>query len=564
MNREFKFRHANEIAGVFVIGAAVLFVLGVIFAGRSQGWFEQRFTLMVVFDTIEGSFGLQEGAPVLVRNTTAGRVGPVLPTPDGLMGTTLVLKDRFRPFITTDSVAKIKKQFGVAGDSYVDIARGQGTIIQDGARITCIKDEELLETAQKMLTDVQASVLPILERVESIINSVASILEQVDKGDGVVGASISDATLRDDVKSIVSNMEVVSGQAETTIGAISTLVSNDVARVINNTEVISTQVAELMQRDVPQLAGESVKLASELTRTLTETRRLITGIQRHWLLRRYVENDPEVLSLVPGSQGWFRGQDDVEGALQQDLIAARTGDDAQAVRQHAANLAIFALDAGDLAQAETYLEEIRFARRLTGGTETAREQLLAAEISRRRGDLEKAQQLAEQAGENSRGRSGHAVYAESRLLLASVFISTGQMDDARRMRDDASKAVKKEGNPPLLAAAIAGLSAALAVMEGDFLAAASGYGAQAELLKQIGMHHGMTVALCKAGEIYSQLGMASSGTSYYLRAAGSLLACGDRAEAESMFQRASEQAAASGDELLQSRVETMRRERGEK
>ena len=582
MNREFKFRHANEIAGVFVIGAAVLFVLGIVFAGRSQGWFEPRFTLNVVFDTVEGSFGLQEGAPVLVRNIKAGRVGPVLPTPDGLMGTTLELKERFRPFITIDSVAKIKKQFGVAGDSYVDIVRGQGVIITDEANIECVKDEELLETAQKMLADVQTNIMPILANAEAIIASVASILDQVDTGKGVAGAAIGDTQMRDDVRGMVTHLASITASAEKTVGTVDALMSNEVAQVMENVGVLSAQTVELMSNEVaqvmanvgvlsaqtvelmrdqvPQLAGETVKVQAELTRTLAETRRLIEGLQRHWLLRKYVVHEPERFSLFSGIPG---GDPDParREVLESALIDARMADDPARIRLCAYNLAVAAL-AGDAPEAAAgLLQEIRFSARLAGEELTAPEQLLAAELSRRAGDLEQAAVEAEAVAGATRGRRERSLQAEAWMLLTAIYTDSGNAEGARKALRESERAVDRmDTDSPLPDAALAGLEATIALLEGNPAAAAAAYAAQADRLRMAGSLAGMTEAQQRAGDLYATLGMSSSSATYYLRAAGGLQARGLDKEASRLLESAQAQASFSGDELLMARIADMGRQ----
>ncbi len=560
MNREFKFRHANEIAGVFVIGAAVLFVLGIVFAGRSQGWFEPRFTLNVVFGTTEGSFGLQEGAPVMVRNTQAGRVGPVIPTLDGLMGTTLVLKDRFRPFITTDSVARIKKKFGVAGDSYVDIPRGQGGIIIDEAYIECVKDEELLETAQKMLADVQTNIMPILAKAEAIITSVASILDQVDTGKGVAGAAIGDSQLRDNVTATVANIEAITASAENTVGTVNTLMSNEVATVMANVGVLSAQTVELMRDEVPLLAGETVKVQAELTRTLAETRRLIGGLQRHWLLRKYVDHEPTRLSLITGIPG---GDPDParREALVSALAEARMADDPALIRLSAYNLAVDALAGNALELSADLLQEIRFSARLAGEELTAPEQLLAAELSRRTGDLEQAAVAAEAVVGATRGRRERALQAEAWMLLTAVYTDSGNATGARRALKETERAVKRDdADATLPRAALAGLEAGIALLEGNLAAAAAAYAAQADRLRVAGSHTGMTEAQQRAADLYATLGMSSSAATYYLRAAGGLQARGLDTEAARVLESAQAQASFSGDELLMARIADMGRQ----
>jgi len=97
--RPFKFRFASEIAGSFVLLALFLVLAGIVFAAHYQGWFEGTFTLKTKFTTEEGSYGLQEGSEVRVRNAVAGKVGKIRPTADGGMELTFEIQKRFRRFV---------------------------------------------------------------------------------------------------------------------------------------------------------------------------------------------------------------------------------------------------------------------------------------------------------------------------------------------------------------------------------------------------------------------------------------------------------------------------------
>ena len=172
MSIPFKFRYANRMAGILVIVAVLLFVIGVILAGRAQGWFEGQFSMVATFKTEQGTFGLLEGDEAWVMNTVAGRVNSIRPTQAGYMQARFELKKRFQPLVRTDSVAIVKKKFGIAGDSYVEIQEGKGEPVRDGAAIECRRDEDVLETARKVLGDVQAQIAPVLDGLKQIVTNV--------------------------------------------------------------------------------------------------------------------------------------------------------------------------------------------------------------------------------------------------------------------------------------------------------------------------------------------------------------------------------------------------------
>lgn len=237
MKEPFRFRYVNEIVGAFILVACLLVLSGIVVAGRARGWFEGEFSVHTVFSTDEGSFGLKEGDEVRVRNTVAGRVHRIRPTEEGGLLTTFRLMSRFQPFVRTDSLARVKRKFGVAGDSFVEIEMGKEPVIEDGDTITSAKDEVVTETIQKLLAKVEEVGVPMLTEIQEILHGVRGITGDIQSGKGMVGSVLKDETL-------AHNMRSSAGQMQTLIG--------------------ETRIA------------------------VQETTRLIQGVQKHWLIRRYI------------------------------------------------------------------------------------------------------------------------------------------------------------------------------------------------------------------------------------------------------------------------------------
>ncbi len=552
MKREFKFRHADEIAGTLVICAVALFVLGVVLAGRSQGWFEGKFVLNIRFETQEGSFGLQEGAIVQVRNTVAGRVGKIMPIEGGLLGTTLIIKERFRPFITKDSVAKVKKKFGVAGDSYVEVVRGPGgMIVDDEDLIRCAKDEELMETAQKMLEELEKTMLPMVEEIERIVASAASIMSSVEKGEGIAGAVVGDSKLRDDLTHIVAHLESIAGEADKAVVEVGTLLSNEVNSVVGDVTVMADHARTMFTNDVARLTSNMHGLQDEATRTLKESRRLIEAIQRHWLFRKHVKEDSGTVALVPATLCMVEN-DAVSRALEETLVAARAADETEGIARNAYNLAVARLAAGDRASAETLNTEARIAYR-SAGKSGAATYLLEAELSRLVREFDAAITLVKQAIEELEGGADKETRVEAQVLLATVYVDAEDIERAQEALERAER-LNRRLELPQYAAAIEGLRGRIALMQGDKEAAATAFTAQADHLREAGALKTMVVALQETADVYRDLGMAASAAEFYYRAANSLLAQGKTVRARELLAQAQAAAEAAGDALLQKRV----------
>jgi ABC-type transporter Mla subunit MlaD len=180
MNQPFKFRFVNEIVGVFVIGAIVLLIVGIFLAGRAQGFFESKFKLHIEFATEEGSFGLQKGSDVRIRDAVAGTVSSITPSSDGILTATLVIKESFHPFVRINSRAIVKRALIITGDAYIDISSGSmgDPIMPDGSKIKCIRDTQIIEQATRLIDDLHTNTIPILKQTKVVLDEIAPLAAQ--------------------------------------------------------------------------------------------------------------------------------------------------------------------------------------------------------------------------------------------------------------------------------------------------------------------------------------------------------------------------------------------------
>lgn len=180
MNQPFKFRYVNEIAGVFVLGAVALLIAGIFLAGRAQGFFEPKFKLCTEFATEEGAFGLQKGAEVRIRAAAAGTVLSIVPSSNGVLTATLVIKESFHPFVRINSKAIVKKALIITGDSYIDISSGnmREAIMPAGSMIKCVKDTQIIEEATRLIDDLHTNTIPILKQTKVVLDEIAPLAIQ--------------------------------------------------------------------------------------------------------------------------------------------------------------------------------------------------------------------------------------------------------------------------------------------------------------------------------------------------------------------------------------------------
>jgi phospholipid/cholesterol/gamma-HCH transport system substrate-binding protein len=300
MAKPFKFRYVNEIVGGFVLLTFVLLVVGVVLVGRAQSWFEPKITVRVLFPP-EGSAGIKKGAEVQILGTLVGMVEEVVVKDDGSMEGIVRIQGRFARFIRGDSKAILKKKFGVAGDAFIEITKGSGPALT-GIDIVLYaeNDVELLAMAQELVQNVRDAVVPVIDQIRL--------------------ALVEYTRLAADLRSPTGHVQMILAQVEGVAKGLRT--GQGAAGKILSDPKTADQVAESVQtvntalKDVKAILADVKKATAELPGATLQTRdalyeaeKLLEGIQRHWLLRGYVEQVTPSERVSPDGVGVAGGKE---------------------------------------------------------------------------------------------------------------------------------------------------------------------------------------------------------------------------------------------------------------
>jgi phospholipid/cholesterol/gamma-HCH transport system substrate-binding protein len=298
MSKPFKFRYVNEIVGTFVLLVMLALVAGIILAGRAQDWFEKVHELQLILPA-EGSLGLQKGAEVQILGTSVGRVERIRVRDDGSMSGLMTVKGDFIRFVRADSRALVKKKFGVAGDAFVEITKGQGAELGDEPALVAVKDTELTEIAQDILKQIQDATLPAIQEYTQLAADLRSAdgplmkllahLEQItgalERGEGSAGQLLRDPAAAQEIQRILAQVNAALAEVQ---------------KILADVKATTAQIppmAAKVGREVDDLPGTVVQTQE----TIREAERLIEGIQQHWIIRKYVPQ-PQVPALIPAVQ----------------------------------------------------------------------------------------------------------------------------------------------------------------------------------------------------------------------------------------------------------------------
>ncbi|MBM3882931.1 MAG: MCE family protein [Verrucomicrobia bacterium] len=311
MEKRFKFRHVNEVAGLFVLGMLGVVVVASIMMMRSHHWFAAKYTLTLLLPE-SGAGGLSRGNQVFILGLSAGAVDDIQVDDQGRLTALAWIQADFKPFVRTDSTATIRKTFGVAGDAYVEISRGTGPPLpQTRPAIPCQPSEELPGMMDKLIAEVRREVVPVLhqadaglkawtqlgadlqqtrhglERLLARLDRLATGLEQ---GQGAAGHLLTDTALTDEARRVLVDSRNLLAKGQTTLAQLESALSH-----VQTAAARLPDVADAVAAEAKDLPG----LVLQTQQTVHQLERLIEGLQRHWLLRKYIPPAHDTTSRLP-------------------------------------------------------------------------------------------------------------------------------------------------------------------------------------------------------------------------------------------------------------------------
>jgi len=202
-----------------------------------------------------------------------------------------------RPFIRRDSVVTIRRQFGVAGAAYIDIARGVGPEL-DWSYAVIAAASDLRAKIVPLIDDVQKAVAAftaVAQRatdpagpLEQTLASAAGIARKVESGDGLAGRLIGDSKLAADLETTLVSVKELAGQLERT--------SKDprVTQILQKTDSILTSLQATTRNlasTTPQITRNVQATTDAMPATLLqaqiaarELELLLGQLRHHWLL----------------------------------------------------------------------------------------------------------------------------------------------------------------------------------------------------------------------------------------------------------------------------------------
>jgi len=303
MTDHFKFRRVNEITGVFVLVVVAVLIAAVVWMGHSQRWFKSRVSLRIVLPEA-GAAGIRQGSEVYFLGTLVGSVADVEVDEAGRMEARANIRHDFFLFVRADSSALVKRKFGVAGDSFFEITRGQGQPLPErNASIVCREQfQSALEAAveevrsESMLllkklnagletwTALGSNLITTRTRLDQLVGRMDDVVTDLQAGKGTAGKLLVDPAIADELQSLLVKASQSADGLQVTL---------------SNFQLASTNlpaISDALRREADDLPG----LVSQTQTSMRELERLLEAMQKNWLVRKHVNrtNPPPARPLI--------------------------------------------------------------------------------------------------------------------------------------------------------------------------------------------------------------------------------------------------------------------------
>jgi phospholipid/cholesterol/gamma-HCH transport system substrate-binding protein len=310
MAERFQFRRVNEITGAFVLVVVALLIATVIWTGRSQRWFKGNVELRIALPEA-GAAGIRQGSEVYFLGTLVGSVSDVIVDATGRMEAQAKIRRDFFRFVRADSSAVVKRKFGVAGDSFFEITRGEGQPLPEkNASIVC--KEQFQSALEAAVEEVRREAMLVLKKVNGGLDTwtklgadlgetrqhlnqlavrLGKMAGDVEAGKGTVGKLMTNPSLADEAKQLLTRANAAMMELHGVVTNLNVAVKN-----VRDGTVHLPEITDAVANETKDLPG----LVQQTQTSMREIERLVEAMQRHWFLRKYLnKTNPPPLHPLP-------------------------------------------------------------------------------------------------------------------------------------------------------------------------------------------------------------------------------------------------------------------------
>lgn len=215
------------IVGIFIFIGLVIFIAGVLTLGGKQKRFVSSITLTAVFNNVNG---IQAGNNVFFSGVKIGTVSKINFTGNAQVEVTMHIEEASQKYLHKNSLAKLSSE-GFIGNKMIEILGGtaEAPIVEDGDRLqiaAALAPDDIMKTLQDNNKNILA-----------ITNDFKQVSSGMLKGNGALGALLTDSLMANRLRQMTVNLENASATTARVTAAVSQYTSK-----LNNKGTLATEL----------------------------------------------------------------------------------------------------------------------------------------------------------------------------------------------------------------------------------------------------------------------------------------------------------------------------------
>ncbi len=300
-------RRSDLALGLLLLLTVGILIAAALSAGKLEEFFSPGQEVRVLLPQ-EGLFGLGQGADVEILGTFAGEIREIIIDPSQNIHAVASIRRDMTPFLRRDSVAFIRKRFGVAGSAYLDITRGFGPDIDWEYAVIQAKTERApTESLGELVEEVRGEILPLIADARQTIQtfngvgqglqtmqgdlgrfvaSLTALTERIERGEGSLGRLLADDRLAREFETLLGETNMILRRLGPTMQALEST-AEDVADI--------AQAASAQTEQVPKVTERTLAVLTNLEKVLADLRKTTPQLPR---ITRNVAEATDALPLL--------------------------------------------------------------------------------------------------------------------------------------------------------------------------------------------------------------------------------------------------------------------------
>ena len=317
---KFKIRYADQIVGFFSIFALLVLIVLVFALGARQNWFVRK---NIYYTQFESGSSIKAGMDITYKGFGIGKIKGISLENDNVIVEYYILED-YIEYVKEYSLLEFSSNILGLGTSFVwHPGKGEGTIVP-GSEIFRYDSKEGMKIREKHLIQGDKggdSITAIIDKVEPLLDSVTSLIRDLDEGiRGEPGTDSEGQPRKNEmaemihhIKGITINVEdltkditVLTAKLGGKEGAVAALLGNDVLKniediLLNVNDLLSKvggigdQAGTLIENTTPQLDSTLGQVES----LLLELQDVMTGLKNIPLIKNGVPDRSQETSATP-------------------------------------------------------------------------------------------------------------------------------------------------------------------------------------------------------------------------------------------------------------------------